>query len=116
MADSNCLFCKIATGEIKTEKVHDDGRLFAIKDINPAAPVHFLVIPHKHIETILDVSPAEEELIGSAYMIANGLARREGVDENGFRVVVNCNRDGGQSVYHVHFHVLGGRRFAWPPG
>jgi histidine triad (HIT) family protein len=111
---SDCLFCKIARGEIPTEKVHDDGEVFAIKDINPQAPLHLLLIPHRHVETILD--PGVSAFAGRAYQIAADLARRHGVAEAGYRVVANCNRDAGQTVFHVHFHLLGGRKLGWPPG
>ena len=112
----DCIFCKIIAGEIPVKALYRDDEVIVFPDINPAAPTHFLVIPYKHIETVLDFQPDDEQLIAAAYRIAVGLARSDGVADSGFRVVVNCNRDGGQSVYHVHFHVLGGRRFAWPPG
>jgi len=113
---SDCLFCQISKGEIPGDKVHDDGELFAIRDIHPVAPLHVLVIPHRHIETILDLEEADSAIVGRAYQVAADIARREGVAEAGYRVVANCNRDGGQTVFHVHFHVVGGRPFAWPPG
>ncbi len=114
MAD--CLFCRIATGEIAAEKVHDDGELFVIKDINPQAPTHVLIIPHKHIETILEIGPEERDMVGRVYEIAAEYARRQGFADSGYRVVANCNRDGGQTVFHVHFHLLAGRPMRWPPG
>ncbi len=116
MSTPDCLFCKVSSGDIPAEKVHDDGELFAIKDINPAAPTHVLVIPHRHIETILDLGPDDEKMVGKMYTVAKNLAQEAGIADDGYRVVANCNRDGGQSVYHIHFHVLGGRRFGWPPG
>ena len=112
----SCIFCRIGAGEIPAEKIHDDGRLFAIKDINPAAPFHALIIPHEHVETILDLGVEHEPLVGQVYSLAAALARREGFDASGYRVVANCNRDGGQTVFHVHFHVLAGRPLGWPPG
>lgn len=114
MAD--CLFCRIANGEVPAEKVHDDDALFAIRDLNPVAPLHLLIIPHEHIETIADVKEAHLETIGRVYALASDMARREGVADNGYRVVANCNRDGGQTVFHVHFHLLAGRPMSWPPG
>lgn len=112
----DCLFCKIARDELPAEKVHDDGELFVIKDINPAAPTHLLIIPHRHIETILDLAGDESDVAGRVYTLAAKLARDAGFADDGFRVVANCNRDGGQTVFHIHFHLLGGRRFSWPPG
>lgn len=112
----DCLFCKIVRGEIPAEKVRDDGTLVAIKDIHPAAPVHLLILPHRHVETILDFRVQDRELIGSVYLLAAELARAQGFDRAGYRVVANCNRDGGQTVFHVHFHLLAGRSMSWPPG
>lgn len=114
MAD--CVFCKIRDGELPAEMLHDDGELFVIKDLNPAAPTHLLIIPHRHIETLNDLGPGDEELLGRVYLLASGLATDAGIAAGGYRVVANCNRDGGQSVYHIHFHLLGGRSLAWPPG
>ncbi len=115
-AMSDCLFCKIGSGEIPGDKLFDDGEVFAIRDIHPMAPVHVLVIPYRHIETILDFDEDGRRLVGHAFAAAAEIARREGVAESGYRVVANCNRDGGQTVFHVHFHVLGGRAMKWPPG
>ncbi len=113
---SDCLFCKVEKGDIPAEKVYEDERLFAIKDINPQAPTHLLIIPRKHHSTILELQEDDFEMIGSVYSVAGKLARQSGIADDGFRVVVNCGRNGGQSVYHIHFHVLGGRPMAWPPG
>ncbi|RMF21053.1 MAG: histidine triad nucleotide-binding protein [Deltaproteobacteria bacterium] len=113
---SDCLFCKIGSGEIAGDKVFDDGELFAIRDINPMAPVHVLVIPYRHIETILDLDDEGQRLTGRAFAAAARIARQEGIADGGYRVVANCNRDGGQTVFHIHFHVLGGRAMNWPPG
>ena len=113
---SECLFCKIARKEIPADRVHDDGRLFAINDIHPAAPTHVLIIPHRHVETILDFDSEDRDLIGDVYLLAGRLARERGFDDAGYRVVANCNRDGGQTVFHVHFHLLAGRPLRWPPG
>lgn len=114
MAD--CVFCKIRDGGLPSEMVHDDGELFVIKDLNPAAPTHLLIIPHRHIETLNDLGAGDEELLGRVYLLASKLATDAGIAADGYRVVANCNRDGGQSVYHIHFHLLGGRSLAWPPG
>jgi histidine triad (HIT) family protein len=114
MAD--CLFCKISAGEIPAEKVHDDGTLFAIKDINPVAPLHLLIIPHRHAATLADLADDELDTVGKVYGVARDIARTEGFAEDGYRVVANCNRDGGQTVYHIHFHLLAGRPMSWPPG
>ena len=113
---SDCLFCKVRDGELPAEKVHDDGELFAIKDINPAAPTHLLIIPHRHIETIADLGDPDVKMVGKAYLLAADLARDGGFADSGYRVVANCNRDGGQTVFHIHFHLLGGRGLGWPPG
>jgi len=113
---SECLFCKIARSEIPADRVHDDGRLFAINDIHPAAPTHVLIIPHRHFETLLDFQADDRELIGDVYLLANQLAHEHGFEDSGYRVVANCNRDGGQTVFHVHFHLLAGRPLRWPPG
>lgn len=111
-----CLFCQIDKGSVLAEKVYDDGGVFAIKDINPQAPIHLLIIPKKHFSTILEIQEEDRELIGSIYTIANHLAKDNGLDQSGFRVVVNCGEEAGQSVFHVHYHLLGGRPFKWPPG
>ena len=116
LAVSDCLFCKIRDGEVPAEKLCDDGRLFVISDINPAAPTHVLIIPHQHIETIADLDQAPAELVGEVYLTAARIAREQGFAGDGYRVVANCNRDGGQTVFHVHFHLLAGRGMGWPPG
>ena len=113
---SECLFCMIDKGDLPTEKVYDGEGVFAIKDINPQAPIHLLIIPKKHFSTILEIQKEDHELIGSIYSIANRLARDNGLDKTGFRVVVNCGVEAGQSVFHIHYHLLGGRIFKWPPG
>jgi len=116
VSSDSCLFCKIARGEIPADKVHEDAELLAIRDINPAAPTHLLILPRAHIETISDLDASHVAMVGRAYLLAAQLARAAGFADSGYRVVANCNRDGGQSVYHVHFHLLGGRKFGWPPG
>lgn len=113
---SDCLFCKMASGAIPVNKVYEDDLLFAIEDINPVAPVHILIIPKQHLVNSLDLAAENDQLIGSVYRVAATLARERGVADAGFRVVNNNNADAGQSVFHIHFHLLGGRNFAWPPG
>ncbi|MEJ2314611.1 MAG: histidine triad nucleotide-binding protein [Nitrospirota bacterium] len=112
----DCLFCKIAEGRIPAKVVYEDDRVVAFEDIDPQAPVHTLVIPRKHIATTLEVGDGDKELVGHLMAVANRLAREKGIAESGFRLVLNTNADGGQAVYHLHLHLLGGRRMAWPPG
>ncbi len=113
---SECLFCKIASGEMPVEKIHEDAELFAIADINPAAPTHILLIPRKHIPTPADFEPDDFATVGRVYALAADIARSRGFAQAGYRVVANCNADGGQTVFHVHFHLLAGRSLSWPPG
>lgn len=113
---TDCIFCKIATGEIPAAKLYDDGEVLAFRDINPEAPVHLLVIPRRHIATLNDLSEADAALIGRLYLAAKRVAGETGVAESGYRTVINCNRDAGQIVFHVHLHLLGGRELGWPPG
>lgn len=113
---TDCIFCKIAAGEISATKVYDDGEVLAFRDINPEAPVHLLVIPRRHIATLNDLTEADATLIGRLYLAAKQVAIELGVAENGYRTVINCNRDAGQIVFHVHMHLLAGRELGWPPG
>ncbi|MFM7704541.1 MAG: histidine triad nucleotide-binding protein [Rubrivivax sp.] len=113
-ADPNCIFCKIVAGQIPSRKAYEDDELLAFHDINPLAPVHVLVIPKQHIATLADVGPAHEALLGRMMGLAPRLMRELGVT-NGFRTVVNTGRDGGQEVYHLHMHVMGGPR-PWAKG
>lgn len=106
----DCLFCKIIKGEIPSEKVYEDDEILAFKDIHPAAPVHILVIPKKHIDSIAMLEKEDEPLIGKIYSVINKIAEEQGVKEDGFRVIVNCGRDGGQEVMHLHFHLLAGAK------
>jgi histidine triad (HIT) family protein len=115
MAD-NCLFCKMASGAIKPDTVLETDDVLAFRDINPQAPMHVLVIPKRHITTLNDLAAADAALVGQLYLAAAEVARANGVAESGYRTVMNCNRDAGQSVWHIHLHVLGGRAMAWPPG
>ncbi|MBJ6799304.1 histidine triad nucleotide-binding protein [Geomonas propionica] len=113
---SDCLFCKMADGSIPVKKVYEDDLLFAIEDINPAAPQHMLIIPKKHMVNTLDLTPADDQLIGAVHRVAASLARARGFDQEGFRLVNNNNAGAGQSVWHIHFHLLAGRKLGWPPG
>jgi len=113
---SDCLFCKILAGEIPAELVYESDTAVAFRDINPQAPTHVLVIPRKHISTINDIEKDDQEIVGSLYIAAKEIAAQEGMAENGYRAVMNCNEGAGQSVFHIHLHVLGGRLFGWPPG
>jgi histidine triad (HIT) family protein len=113
---SECLFCKIAEKKIQARIIYEDDRAVAFEDITPQAPVHTLVIPKKHIATLLDVTPDDHGLVGHLFKVAATIAREKGIAEKGFRLVMNTNGDGGQSVYHIHLHILGGRAMHWPPG
>ena len=113
---NDCLFCKISEGSIPSEKVYESDTLFAINDINPQAPTHILIIPRIHQDTLLDVEEKDHALMGSVISVANQLAKEKGIDKSGFRLVVNCGAGAGQSVFHIHFHLLGGRAMNWPPG
>ena len=106
----DCLFCKIIKGEIPSKKVYEDDEILAFKDINPAAPVHILVIPKKHIDSIAKMEKEDEALVGKIYTVINIIAEEQGVKEDGFRVIVNCGKNGGQEVMHLHFHLLAGTK------
>ncbi|MDP0560807.1 MAG: histidine triad nucleotide-binding protein [Candidatus Endonucleobacter sp. (ex Gigantidas childressi)] len=112
----SCLFCRMVEGEIPTDKVFEDDDVLAFKDINPAAPCHVLIIPKKHINTLNDVAPEDQLLMGKIMLTAFRLVNELGIADDGYRVVMNCNSQGGQSVYHIHLHLLGGRQLQWPPG
>ena len=112
----DCLFCKIAAGEIPAELVYESDDVVAFRDINPQAPTHVLVIPRTHIATINDIEEDHRALVGSLYSAARQIAAEEGIAEAGYRAVMNCNEGAGQSVFHIHLHVLGGRPMSWPPG
>lgn len=113
---NECIFCKIISKQIPSEIVYEDEYVCAFKDINPTAPVHILVVPKQHIESLNHLENDHKELIGHIFVIAKELSERFGIKEKGFRVVVNCGEDGGQTVNHLHFHLLGGRKFSWPAG
>lgn len=112
----NCLFCKMVRGDIQPAVVYENDQVLAFHDINPQAPVHVLVVPKRHIATLNDLGDQDTELMGQLYVAAKTVAEREGIAEPGYRTVINCNAQAGQSVYHLHLHVLGGRRMHWPPG
>ncbi len=112
----NCLFCKMVSGDIKPDIVYEDDYVLAFRDLNPQAPVHILVIPKKHIATINDITVDDEVLIGKLYTVAKKVASQEGIAESGYRAVINCNKGGGQEVFHIHLHIIGGRSMVWPPG
>ncbi len=116
MKDPNCLFCRIVDGQIPAKVVHDDALCVAFEDVNPKSPVHVLVIPKNHIETTNDLLPEDEPMTGHLVTVAAAIAKARGIDGAGYRLVLNCNGGAGQSVFHVHLHLMGGRSFAWPPG
>jgi histidine triad (HIT) family protein len=116
MPDKNCIFCKIAAGEIAADIVYQSDRVVAFHDTNPQAPTHVLVIPRKHIATINDLQESDADDVGRLYLAAQQVAEDEGIDQSGYRTVMNCMEGAGQSVFHIHLHVLGGRRMSWPPG
>ena len=111
----DCIFCKIANGEIPSKKVYEDDRVCAFYDLDPQAPVHVLIIPKKHISSIMELDEENADVVSHVFLVAKKLAGELGL-EKGFRIVSNCGEDGGQSVLHLHFHLLGGRSMKWPPG
>ena len=115
MSDT-CLFCKIAAGKIPATKVYEDDTLIAFNDINPQAPMHVLVVPRRHIATLNDLGANHDGLVGSMVRGAAKIAAERGYSASGYRTVFNCNADAGQAVFHIHLHVLGGRKLGWPPG
>ena len=113
---TDCLFCKMVSGEIQPDVVFEDDDVLAFRDVSPQAPVHVLVIPKSHIATTNELTPEHAALIGKMVLAARQIAADEGVAEPGYRMVMNCNPEAGQSVYHIHLHMLGGRPMGWPPG
>jgi histidine triad (HIT) family protein len=111
-----CLFCEIVAGRVPARMVHADDQIVAFHDIRPQAPTHVLVIPRRHIASLLELTPEDDGLTGALVHRARDIAREMGFDESGFRLVFNCGDDAGYSVYHVHLHLLGGRQLGWPPG
>lgn len=112
----SCLFCNIIAGEIPASTVYEDDRLIAFNDINPQAPLHVLVVPKRHVPTLNDLVAADDDLVGAMVRAAASIAKERGFDGPGFRTVFNCNAQAGQTVFHLHLHVLGGRVLTWPPG
>ena len=113
---NDCLFCKIISNEISSDCVFENENMYAFRDINPQAPVHILIIPKTHISTLNDVGDNHKLLVGEILLTSKMLAEKEGISDSGYRTVFNCNKNGGQEVYHIHLHLLGGRRMTWPPG
>jgi histidine triad (HIT) family protein len=113
---NECLFCRIAKGEVSASIVREDDELVAFSDINPQAPLHALIIPRRHIPTLNDLGTADEGLIGHMLRFAAAIAAEKGYADRGYRTVFNCNREAGQSVFHIHLHLLAGRGLGWPPG
>ncbi len=114
--NSDCLFCRIVAGKVPATKVHEDALVTAIRDINPQAPTHILVMPREHIASAADLRETDAKLLGAMFAALAKLADREGLSTHGYRIVTNIGKWGGQSVDHLHFHLLGGRKFSWPPG
>ena len=112
----DCIFCKIANKEISSPIVHEDKTTIAFNDINPQAPVHIIVIPKRHIERVSELTEDDSDLISRVIFAGNKIAKEKGLAESGYRFVLNCNRDAGQVVFHIHMHLLGGRKMSWPPG
>ncbi|PCI08490.1 MAG: histidine triad nucleotide-binding protein [Gammaproteobacteria bacterium] len=113
---TDCLFCKICDGEIPADTVFENDDLLAFRDVNPQAPTHILIIPKKHISTINDLAENDEAIMGKLCSAAKSIAAQEGVSDDGYRLVVNCNARAGQTVFHIHMHLLAGRNMTWPPG
>jgi len=111
-----CIFCKIAAGEIPADLVYEDDQVVGFRDLNPQAPTHVLVIPRRHIATLNDLTADDAGLVGRMYLAAREIAAAEGIADPGYRTVMNCNESGGQTVFHIHLHLLGGRAMQWPPG
>mgnify|MGYP001206112972 FL=1 len=112
----DCLFCKIVAGDIPADKVFENNNIYAFRDIDPKAPTHILIIPKEHISTTNDLDKSHKMLVGEIMLTAKEIAGQEGIADSGYRTVFNCNQDGGQAVYHIHLHLLGGRHMNWPPG
>ena len=116
MTTADCLFCKIVREEIDADIVFENDNVLAFRDINPQAPTHILIIPRKHIATINDLAAEDAGLVGQLFLAAAAIARNEGIADDGYRVTMNCNPAAGQTVFHLHLHLLGGRQMNWPPG
>jgi histidine triad (HIT) family protein len=116
MTDPACIFCKIAAGEVPATFVHEGEQLLALRDVRPQAPVHLLVIPRAHVASLCEADRDHRDLLGEMLLLAAGLAREHGLATRGYRTVINTGNDGGQTVHHLHLHLLGGRALGWPPG
>jgi len=112
----SCLFCRIIEKKVPSKIVYEDERIFAFEDINPQSPIHILILPRKHISTVLEIPREDNELIGHLFQVANKIAEERGIAKRGFRLVMNCNPEAGQTIYHIHLHLLAGRPMRWPPG
>ncbi len=112
----NCIFCKIVNKEIPSELIFEDDQIIAFNDINPQAPVHILIIPKEHFVSLNDIPEEKKDVLNHILLRARQIARNIGIDEQGYRIVLNTGRDSGQEVFHIHFHLFGGRRMTWPPG
>jgi histidine triad (HIT) family protein len=113
---SDCLFCRISNGQIPAKIVYQDDKAMAFEDIHPEAPIHVIIIPKKHIPTALDITDEDQDIMGYLYLVAKKIAINKSLTKDGFRLVVNCGKSGGQEILHIHIHMLGGRLFSWPPG
>ena len=111
-----CIFCNIIDGKVPSKEIYRDDVYYAFEDINPQAPVHFLIVPIKHIPTVNDITEEDKDLIGGMLLLAKKLAKEKGVSESGYRLILNCQKDAGQVIYHIHLHIIGGRVMKWPPG
>jgi histidine triad (HIT) family protein len=116
MAEQDCIFCRVVAGEIPADVIYRDDRAVAFRDINPQAPVHALVIPHEHLDSLDDAAGNDERLLGHLLRVAARVANQEGLSESGYRTIINTGAGAGQSVFHLHLHVVGGRPLRWPPG
>lgn len=116
MKSADCLFCKIVAGDIPAEIIYESESAIGFRDVNPQAPTHVLIIPREHIATINDLNAGHETIVGNLYTAAKTIAADEGLADDGYRVVMNCNEGAGQTVFHIHLHLLGGRSLGWPPG
>jgi len=116
MTEQSCLFCRIVNKEIPAKIVFEDPRILAFEDVNPQAPVHILIIPKKHIAKVSDLTEHDAETVSQLVLAAKKIANERGIRDSGYRLVMNCNKDAGQAVFHLHLHLLGGRKFTWPPG
>jgi histidine triad (HIT) family protein len=113
---TDCLFCKIREGEIPCDKVFENEGVIAFRDVNPQAPTHVLIVPRKHISTVNDLEEEDKDVVGKMLLAAKVIAADEGIAEDGYRLVLNCNSKAGQTVFHIHMHLIGGRVMTWPPG